>query len=99
MPISAFGPEPKDLAWLLASYARDGLARVEAGAQGPHKVVRGYLPEATYSAHWIREPAFRDAVARFLDAERSHVSQDIDWIERRSPFKAGIDLSAIRSGV
>ena len=73
-----------------------GLARVEAGAQGPHKVVRGYLPQATYSAHWIREPAFRDAVARFLDAERGHVSQDIDWIEQRSPFKAGIDLSAIR---
>ena len=43
----------------------NGLARVEAGAQGPHKLVRGYLPQATYSAHWIREPAFRDAVARF----------------------------------
>ena len=72
------------------------LARVEAGAQGPHKVARGYLPEATYSAHWIRDPGLRAAVARFLSEERNHVKQDIDWIERHSPFKSGIELDAIR---
>ena len=73
-----------------------GLARVEAGAQGPHKVARGYLPQATYSAHWIRDPGLRAAVARFLREERHHVQQDIDWIERHSPFKSGIELDAIR---
>ncbi len=72
------------------------LARVEAGAQGPHKVARGYLPQATYSAHWIRDPGLRAAVARFLSEERDHVQQDIDWIERHSPFKSGIQLDAIR---
>ena len=72
------------------------LARVEAGAQGPHKVARGYLPQATYSAHWIRDPGLRGAVARFLSEERDHVQQDIDWIERHSPFKSGIELDAIR---
>ena len=72
------------------------LARVEAGAQGPHKVARGYLPQATYSAHWIRDPGLRAAVARFLSEERHHVQQDIEWIEQRSPFKSGIELDAIR---
>jgi predicted N-acyltransferase len=73
-----------------------GLKRVEAGAQGGHKVVRGYLPEPTYSAHWIADPGFRDAVARFLDEERSYVAEDIAHVEQRSPFNATIDLSAIR---
>ena len=44
-----------------------------AGAQGAHKVARGYLPEATYSAHWIADERFRDAVARFVDDERRYV--------------------------
>jgi predicted N-acyltransferase len=73
-----------------------GLKRVEAGAQGGHKVVRGYLPQATYSAHWIADPAFRDAVARFLDEERRYVAEDIEHVELRSPFNATIDLSQIR---
>ncbi len=73
-----------------------GLKRVEAGAQGGHKVVRGYLPQATYSAHWIADPAFRDAVARFLDEERGYVAEDIEHVEQRSPFNATIDLSQIR---
>ena len=47
-----------------------GLERVEAGAQGPHKMQRGYLPVPTYSAHWIPDPGFRRAVAAFLDRER-----------------------------
>ena len=55
-----------------------GLARVEAGAQGEHKISRGYLPVATYSAHWIREAPLRAAVARFLDAERDMVEQNIE---------------------
>ena len=75
-----------------------GLARVEAGAQGPHKVARGYLPQPTYSAHWIRDKGFRNAVARFLREEREHVSQDIQWIERHSPFKEGIEPAKLQLG-
>ncbi len=75
-----------------------GLQRVEAGAQGGHKVVRGYLPEATYSAHWIADPGFRDAVARFLDEERRYVAEDIEHVEQRSPFNATVDLGDIRQG-
>ena len=47
-----------------------GLARVEAGAQGAHKLARGYLPVPTYSAHWIAHPGLRDAVADYLARER-----------------------------
>ncbi|MEJ2090070.1 MAG: GNAT family N-acetyltransferase, partial [Gammaproteobacteria bacterium] len=61
-----------------------GLKKVEAGAQGSHKVARGYLPEATYSAHWIDDPSFRAAVKRYLEDERRYVAEDIDHIERQS---------------
>ena len=71
---------------------------MEAGAQGGHKVARGYLPEATYSAHWIGDPGFRRAVADFLERERRHVAEEIDYVETRTPFKATLDLDAIRRG-
>lgn len=64
-----------------------GLARVEAGAQGAHKIQRGYLPVPTYSAHWIAEPGFRKAVARFLDAERPAVEAEIGQLAASSPFR------------
>ncbi|MGZ8370737.1 MAG: GNAT family N-acetyltransferase [Caulobacteraceae bacterium] len=64
-----------------------GLARVEAGAQGAHKIQRGYLPVATYSAHWIAEPGFRKAVAHFLDAERPAVEAEIEELAAASPFR------------
>ena len=64
-----------------------GLSRVEAGAQGAHKVQRGYLPVATYSAHWIAEPGFRTAVAHFLDAERPAVEAEIEALMAASPFR------------
>jgi uncharacterized protein len=65
-----------------------GLARVEAGAQGPHKIQRGYLPVATYSAHWIRDPALRDAVANYLVRERRAVRHERDALEEEfSPFR------------
>jgi predicted N-acyltransferase len=66
-----------------------GLARVEAGAQGQHKIARGYLPSAVYSAHYITDPALANAVARFLEAERREVQGEMDWLaEEYSPFKA-----------
>lgn len=65
-----------------------GLNRVEAGAQGSHKLARGYMPSHTYSAHWIVNPSFRDAVDRYLEDEREYVDQEIDFIEERhSPFR------------
>ncbi len=64
-----------------------GLKRVEAGAQGPHKIQRGYLPCRTYSAHWIADPGFRDAVARYLDEEREAVDDQIRDLEAYSPFR------------
>lgn len=60
---------------------------VEAGAQGQHKIQRGYLPRATYSAHWIADPRFKDAVARFLDEEREAVARRIEALEDWGPFK------------
>ena len=65
-----------------------GLARVEAGAQGFHKVQRGYLPVITHSVHWIAHDGFRDAVARFLDAEKRGVEAEKNHITMTSPFKA-----------
>jgi uncharacterized protein len=64
-----------------------GLKRVEAGAQGPHKLQRGYLPVPTYSAHWIPDPDFRRAVAQFLAREREMIEQKIADLAEYSPFR------------
>jgi uncharacterized protein len=63
------------------------LKRVEAGAQGQHKIQRGYLPSPTYSAHWIRDPGFRRAVADFLARERRAVAHEMDALAELSPFR------------
>ena len=64
-----------------------GLSRVEAGAQGGHKLARGYEPVETWSAHYIVHPGFRAAVADFLDRERQGVAQDRLYLAERAPFK------------
>jgi uncharacterized protein len=64
-----------------------GLSRVEAGAQGQHKIARGYAPVRTTSAHWIADPGFRAAVADFLERERSGVAVDAEWLAERTPFR------------
>ena len=66
-----------------------GLASVEAGAQGPHKIQRGYMPIPTYSAHWIKDDTFRTAVERFLAEEREAVVEDIQDLALGSPYKNG----------
>ncbi len=66
------------------------LAWVEAGAQGEHKVQRGYLPRATYSGHWIADPGFREAVARFLAAERAAIGADIAAGTELGPFRRSL---------
>ena len=67
---------------------KHGLIRVEAGAQGFHKVQRGYMPVTTYSAHYIAHNGLRTAVARFLKSESQGVDHEIELITRTSPFKA-----------
>ena len=69
-----------------AAIAR-GLQRVEAGAQGAHKLARGYRPVPTWSAHHIADPNFRDAVATYLAAERRAVLREIEALEEFTPFR------------
>ncbi len=64
-----------------------GLSRVEAGAQGGHKLARGYEPVQTWSAHYIVHPGFREAVADFLEKERAGVSDQQEWLGTRTPFR------------
>jgi predicted N-acyltransferase len=66
-----------------------GLSRVEAGAQGGHKLARGYEPVQTWSAHWLADPGFRAAVADFLEREREGVDADQIVLNMRTPFKRG----------
>ncbi|RVU04735.1 N-acetyltransferase [Novosphingobium umbonatum] len=66
-----------------------GLPRVEAGAQGAHKLARGYAPCRTTSAHYIAHAGFRAAVADFLQRERAGVAQDQNFLETRTPFRKG----------
>lgn len=66
---------------------RHGLARVEAGAQGEHKLARGYLPVPIHSAHWMADPGFQQAVARYLDEERAYMTGMIEALDQHSPFR------------
>ena len=69
-----------------AAIAR-GLSRVEAGAQGEHKLARGYEPTATWSAHFIPHAGFRRAVADYLAAERQAVARNIEMLSEMAPFR------------
>ena len=66
------------------------LARVEAGAQGEHKIARGYLPQTTYSAHYVAEPGFRRAVADYLKRERAYVAAAGEELSELSPYRKGL---------
>lgn len=66
-----------------------GLARVEAGAQGEHKLARGYEPVTTHSAHYIAHPGLRRAVADYLEHERREVAQMSDYLGEHTPFRKG----------
>ena len=69
--------------WALAN----GLSRVEAGAQGEHKLARGYLPCTVHSLHWFSDAGFRDAVARYLEAERRAIDEEIEVLTAYGPFR------------
>ena len=66
-----------------------GLKRVEAGAQGDHKLARGYLPQPTHSLHWIADAGFRWAVEDFVAREAEAVGEDIEILTALGPFKRG----------
>ncbi len=65
----------------------NGLSRVEAGAQGEHKLARGYLPTPVHSLHWIADPGFAKAVAQYLRAEAAAVQEEIDVLTAYGPFR------------
>ncbi len=65
----------------------EGLTRFEAGAQGEHKLKRGLLPSATYSAHWIRHPGLSDAVGDYVVRETAHVQAEMAELLSHSPFR------------
>lgn len=69
--------------WAIAN----GYQTVEAGAQGAHKLARGYVPTITYSAHWIPNTGFRDAVEHYLEQERLQVKMEQQALSARAPFK------------
>ena len=71
--------------WAIAN----GKARVEAGAQGAHKLARGYRPVATVSAHYLPNPSFRQAIADFVAREGRMVAADIEAMDMATPFRKG----------
>ena len=64
------------------------LSTVEAGAQGLHKLQRGYLPKKTYSSHWINNMEFRDAIKVFLKKEKKIITDEIKFLNNKNPFKS-----------
>ena len=67
-----------------------GLKKVEAGAQGFHKVQRGYLPVYTYSAHWLPDEGFSRAVSRFLRQEHRAIEEERQAIQASSPYRNSV---------
>jgi predicted N-acyltransferase len=65
-----------------------GLSQVQAGAQGEHKIARGYEPVITKSAHFIPNRGFREAIADFLDTERAAIANEIEWLRRDLPYRS-----------
>jgi predicted N-acyltransferase len=68
---------------------QEGLTRFEPGAQGEHKIARGFLPTMTHSAHWIGHPGFRRAIGDYLAQERPAVAEHCEELMGHSPYKAG----------
>ena len=67
----------------------NGLNKVEAGAQGEHKIARGYVPTETFSLHWIGEESFSKAVEEYLISEKDAVKRGIKILSHFTPFKKG----------
>jgi len=70
---------------------------VEAGAQGQHKLARGYRPVPIFSAHWIADTAFREAVARYLVSERRHIENAIEVLSEHTPYRKDLEFKFDRN--
>jgi predicted N-acyltransferase len=70
--------------WAIAQ----GLSSVQAGAQGEHKLARGYEPVITRSAHFLPNRGFHDAVAQFLEDERTAVEREMEWLRSSLPYRS-----------
>ena len=68
-----------------------GLKTVEAGAQGEHKIARGYLPQTTFSAHYIADPDLRRAIDEYLRRERAYVAEAGRELTEAGPFRKAAD--------
>jgi predicted N-acyltransferase len=68
---------------------KHGLRLFEPGTQGEHKISRGFVPAATWSAHWLQHPEFFSAIGNYLEQERRHVERYMDAVDAHSPYKAG----------
>lgn len=75
-----------------------GLERVEAGAQGEHKLARGYLPVRTHSLHWIGDRGFRAAVEDYLDREKAAVDEEVEILTSYGPFRRSVAAGAEEDG-
>jgi predicted N-acyltransferase len=69
-----------------------GIALFEGGAQGEHKLARGFLPVETWSAHWLAHPQFATAVERFLEREGAGIGRYIDELNEHAPFKRDSEI-------
>jgi predicted N-acyltransferase len=67
-----------------------GLSQVQAGAQGEHKIARGYEPVITKSAHFIPNRSFREAVVEFLETERAGIANEVDWLRPDLPYRSSL---------
>jgi hypothetical protein len=65
-----------------------GLQTFEPGTQGEHKVARGFVPVTTWSAHWLAQPQFFDAIGDYLEAEHRHVERYMQAVDKRSPYRS-----------
>ena len=65
----------------------NGIAHFEPGTQGEHKVSRGFTPTTTWSAHWLAQPQFFEAIGDYIEAEHRHVDRYMEAVEERSPYK------------
>ena len=70
-----------------------GLPLFEAGAQGEHKLLRGFMPARTYSNHWIRDVGLAEAVNRFLQVEEREVEMHMEHLASAAPYKEGSESS------
>ncbi len=64
-----------------------GIQHFDAGAQGEHKLARGFIPQATHSYHWLQETSFDQAIAQFCQREAEQVNEYITWAHQQTPYR------------